>query len=125
MTILALLLGTIVSEVLFVLTKVIFINYLDIDNFIVKVSYFVVLIIITTAVIRRMGVINYLECFFTAILWFIVMILVDMSITSYLIGKDMFSHIYFWLSYLAVVLAVILFHKALHVEVRRGNIAKM
>ena len=124
MNIASLVIGTIVSEVLFVLTKVIFINYLDIDNLVVKILFFVVLIMITTAVIRRMGVINYLECFFTAIVWLIIMILVDMAITSALIGREMYHHVYFWLSYLAVVLSVILFHKALHVEVRRGN-AKM
>ncbi len=124
MNIASLVIGTIVSEVLFVLTKVIFINYLDIDNLVVKILFFVVLIMITTAVIRRMGVINYLECFFTAIVWLIIMILVDMAVTSVLIGREMYHHVYFWLSYLAVVLSVILFHKALHVEVRRGN-AKM
>ena len=122
MTIASLLLGTIISEILFVLTKVVFIHYLNIDNVIVKTAYFLTLIIVTIAVVRRMGTINYLESFLIAIVWFITMILVDMAITSFLIGRDMYSHIYFYFSYLVVVLAVICFHKALHVQVRRSNL---
>lgn len=124
MTIGKLVVGTIVSEILFIFTKVIFINYLNIDNFIVKLLYFVALIVVATAVIRRMGVINYIECFFTAIVWLFFMLLADLAITATLIGRDMYTHVYFWLSYLVPPLAIIFFHKALHVEVRRGN-AKM
>lgn len=121
MSIGGLILGTIISEILFVATKVLFINYLNMDNLIIKVVYFLVLVIITTAVVRRMGVLNYIECFFLAIVWLVVMILVDMLITSFLIGREMYHHIYFYFSYLVVPLAIILFHKALHVQARKSN----
>ena len=124
MTIAALFLGTIISEILFVATKVLFIGYLNMDNFIIKVVYFVVLTLITIAIVRRMGVIQYLECFFLAIVWLIVMVIVDLLITSSFIGWDMYKHIYFYFSYLVVVLAIIFFHKALHVEVRKSNTKK-
>lgn len=122
MTIASLLLGTIASQILFVITKVIFIHYLNIDNLMVKIAYFLALIIITIAVVRRMGTINYLESFLLVVVWFVTMVLVDMAVTSFLIGREMYSHLYFYLSYLAVLLAIILFHKALHVEVRKGNL---
>ncbi len=122
MTIASLLIGTIVSEILFVLTKVVFIHYLNIDNIMVKIAYFLALIIITIAVVRRMGVLNYLESFLIVIVWFVTMVLVDMAITSFLIGRDMYSHLYFYLSYLVVLLSIIFFHKALHVQVRKANL---
>ncbi len=124
MTIFALVLGTIASEILFVLTKVIFIHYLNIDNFFIQLMFFLVLIILTTAVVRRMGILNYLECFFLSTVWVVVMLLVDMAVTSTLIGREMYHHIYYWLSYLMIVLSVIFFHKALHVQVRNANIKK-
>ncbi len=88
----------------------------------IKIAYFLALIIITIAVVRRMGVLNYLESFLIAIVWFVAMILVDMVITSFLIGRDMYTHLYFYLSYLVVLLSIIFFHKALHVQVRKANL---
>lgn len=121
MSITSLFVGTVVSEILFVLTKVIFIHYLNIDILGVKIAYFLFLIVFTIAIVRRMGVINYIECFFLMIVWIVVMTLVDMAVTTPLIGREMYHHAYFYWSYLAVFLSILFFHKALHVQVRKAN----
>ena len=53
MTIASLLLGTISAQVLFVITKIIFINYLNISSWTVVILFYVALAIITIAISRR------------------------------------------------------------------------
>ena len=123
MTIAGLVLGTLISELLFIATKVLFFHYLNIDNEFVKITFFVIIIIETIVVVRRLGIINYLESFLLMIVWFIAMMIADIAITATLIGRDFYGHLYYWLGNLFVLLAILFFHKALHVEVRRANSA--
>lgn len=124
MTIASLLIGTIIGQLLFVATKVIFIHYLVIDLLMVKIAFFVAIILITIAVVRRMGTLNYLESILLCVVWLVVTILVDMAITSFLIGRDMYGHWYYYLSIVAILVSVMVFHKSLHVEVRKANVKK-
>jgi hypothetical protein len=122
MTIASLVIGTIISQILFVLTKVIFIHYLAIDLLVIKIAFYVALVLITIAVVRRLGTLNYLESILLCIVWFFTSVLVDMAITSFLIGREMYSHVYFYISYLIILIAIMVFHKALHVEVRKSQL---
>ncbi|HEX3096018.1 MAG TPA: hypothetical protein VHQ20_02770 [Patescibacteria group bacterium] len=124
MSVKSLVVGVIASQILFIATKVLFIHYLNTDNIFVMVAFFVFLILETIAVVRRLGIINYLESFLLVIVWFFAIMICDISFTSYLIGRDMYAHIYYWLANLAILISIILFHKALHVEVRRANAGK-
>ncbi len=124
MTIASLIFGTLIGQILFVITKVFFFNYLNIDLLPVKIAYFLALIIISIAVVRRMGILNYLESVFLAVVWAVALLITDFVITASLIGGDMFTDFYYWISNLAIVLSVIVFHKALHVQVRKANVNK-
>lgn len=121
MTIASLLLGTTISQILFVITKVVFLNQLNIDNLGVHIVFQVILAIITIAVVRRMGTLNYIESFFLTAVWFFTLLIVDFIVTATLIGRDMYTTWPYWISYIVILLSLILFHKKLHVQARKHN----
>lgn len=121
MTIASLLLGTIAAQILFVLTKIFFINSLNIESWVVMIIFFVVISLITIAVSRRMGTLNYFEGFFLIAVWLITSLIVDYVITTAFTGKDVYTTLYWWLSYLVMGVVLLVFHKKLHVEVRKAN----
>lgn len=88
------------------------------------VIFFVALILETIAVSRRMGTLNYIEAFFLTGVWIVVSLLVDLVITTNFIGKDVYSTMYFWMTYLIIAIALIVFHKKIHVEVRKAAAKK-
>jgi hypothetical protein len=124
MTIPSLLLGTFIAQVLFVITKVFFINSLNMDAWAIMVAFFVLLIVETIAVVRRMGTLNYVESFFLSGVWLITLLIVDYIITSRLIDEEIYTSMYYWMTYLVIILSVIFFHKKLHVQVRKANANK-
>ncbi len=119
MTIGKFLTGLLVSQVLFVITKIIFISYFNIDSYFFIGMMWLVLSVITIAIVRRMGVLNYFESFFIAVVWTFFSLLLDLAITASVVGRDIYSTWYFWLTYLVIILVAILFHKKNHVHIRR------
>ncbi|HMQ02017.1 MAG TPA: hypothetical protein PKD79_03045, partial [Candidatus Doudnabacteria bacterium] len=65
--------------------------------------------------------INYFEAIFAIILRLILSLISDFVITSSLIGRAVFADSNFWWSYLVVVLAMLIFHKKQHVEIRNAT----
>lgn len=124
MTIASLLLGTLVSQILFIATKVIFIHYLNLDNWLVYIAFYVALAIETIAVSRRMGTLNYIESFFLAFVWLFTLLIADFIVTATLIGRDMYTTTAYWLSYAVIIGALLVFHKKMHIEVRKENASK-
>lgn len=121
MTISSLLIGTFAFQVIFALLKIFVIGSFDIDNKVVITLFFAAIVIAAIAVVRRMGIINYIESFFLSAVWFITTIIVDYMITANFTGFDIYKAWYYWFAHLAVILAVIVCHKSLHVEVRKAN----
>lgn len=119
MSITSLVVGTIVSQILFIITKIVFINYLNLDSSIVFWLLFIFLTVETIAVVRRMGVLNLFESLFVSVIWLIISLLVDIVITTTFTGRDVYSHLYFWATYLLIILAVMVFHKKVHVQARK------
>src|SRR3954468_12773705 len=118
MTIAKFLTGLVISQILFVITKVIFIQYLNIDSSFVIGLMWVVLSVIAIAIVRRMGVLNYFESFFIAFMWTLASLILDFLITTHVTGTDVYKTWYFWLTYLLIILVIILFHKKVHVQIR-------
>lgn len=121
MTIASFLLGTIASQILFVMTKIFFINSLNMESWIVMVLFYLALSIITIAVSRRMGTLNYFEDIFLIVVWTIASLITDLVITTSFTGRGVYATMYFWLSYLVIGVVLLVFHKKLHVEVRKAN----
>ncbi len=119
MTVGRLLAGIIGSQILFVFAKLFFINYLNIDSIVAQIGLWIVLMLIAIAVVRRMGVLNYLESILIVILWTVIGLFVDFVVTTAMTGRDVYKTWYFWISYILIIVAVMIFHKKVHVETRK------
>ena len=121
MTIASLLIGILSSQVIFVLLKVFFFRSLDLSNGLVITLLYFALVIVTIAIVRRLGILNYIESIFLSVVWLIASLLVDVVITASIVGYDMYATWTYWLTLLTIVLSVLIFHKKQHVEVRKAN----
>lgn len=74
---------------------------------------------IGAAIVRRFGVLNYLEVFFIIIVWFLIDLFLDLVVTTSYTGYTIFSRADFWLVYLFLGLAVLFFHKKRHIQIRK------
>lgn len=119
-----LLIKTISLQVMFVILKVFFFGFLNVELLPILVVYYLVLAGMSIAVVRRFGPLNYFEAFLVIALWLIIALLSDYLVTANLAGKEIYSDGHFWWSYAVVVLAILIFHKKQHVEVRRGNFTR-
>lgn len=124
MTLELLLKKTLLLQVLFVATKVIFFGFLNVDLLAILIIYYLVLAAMSIAIVRRMGALNYFEAFFTMGLWLVLSLLTDFLLTANLAGKDIYNDGHFWWSYAIVLLVILIFHKKVHVEVRKGNLQR-
>ena len=81
--------------------------------------YFALTAIVTTAMVRRLGILNLLEALLIAILWFFGDLLSDAIITVYFTGSQIFSIRALWFGYLIMIIFIFVFHKKRHIHVRK------
>ncbi len=115
-----LILKTLFMQVFLIIIKVIFFGFLNVTLLPILIIYYLLLAAAAIALIRRFGPINYFEAFLAMILWVIISLVSDLIITSSIIGREVYSDWHFWLSYGVVLLAMLIFHKKQHVEVRKA-----
>ncbi len=115
-----LILKTVIVQVLLMITKVIFFRFLNTDLLPILILYYFILAVISIAVVRRLGVLNYFEGILVTIIWLVLNILIDLLITQAIIDNGVFSNVHFWISYLVLPLTVLIFHKKAHVETRKA-----
>lgn len=111
---------TAVVQVLLFATRVVFFRYLNIELLPILIVYYLFLAAVSIAVARRLGVVNYLEIFLTIIIWLVFSLVIDLILTREIIGGDKYLTTNFWISYLIMPLAILIFHKKQHVAVRKG-----
>jgi hypothetical protein len=111
---------TVIMQVILVVIKIIFFGFLNIELVPILIIYYLLLAASSIALVRRFGPINYFEAFFAMGLWLVLSLLTDYFITSAVTGKDVFRDPHFWLSYVVVLLAMLIFHKKQHVAVRKA-----
>ncbi len=109
---------TVLSIGLITLTKVLFATALDINNIYIVYVMWLLVAVWAIAFTRRLGVLNYLESIMVLIVWVVTSLILDYIILGTLLGNDVYRHLYLWISYLIIVIAVFLFHKKRHVEIR-------
>lgn len=107
-------------QVLLVMIKIVFFGFLNIELLAILIIYYLLLVASSIALIRRFGPINYFEAIFAMVLWLIISLITDYVITSAVTGKEVFSDWHFWISYAVVLLAMLIFHKKQHVEIRKA-----
>jgi amino acid permease len=111
---------TIILQVIFVVAKVAFFSYFNIELWPITVLFYVIIAAASIGVVRRFGDINYFESFLILIIWIVVGLLVDLTITSKLVGDDFWTNRHQWFSYLTMILAVLIFDRKEHVALRKA-----
>lgn len=84
-----------------------------------NVLYWFLCAVITAAIIRRFGVINYLEAIFLIIVWILGNLFMDLLLLSAYIGLGIFSSVVYWIGHGILALSALLFHKKRHIHVRK------
>lgn len=69
--------------------------------------------------IRMLGDISYLEAIMVSGVWLFMWLILDVIISARLLGYEIFLDPFFLINYLVVTLGMFLFHKKMHVAVRR------
>lgn len=108
-----------------VATKIVFWRFFNWDDVKILHVFFLGWVIVWgVALIRRLGVINYLELMMAGGLWLVLWLLADAAVTAPLLGWKIFIDGSFLLGYLLVVVAWFIFHKKRHVHLRHELHAK-
>ena len=81
--------------------------------------FFFLVIVIAAALVRRLGVLNFLEAIMILVLWFVLDALLDLLITAFVLGIVMFSWWQLWVGYALMMATIFFFHKKRHVHIRR------
>lgn len=115
---------TIVLQALLLIVKVIFFRFLNMDLLPILVVYYILTAALGIAVVRRIGAINYFEAFFLIIVWLVLGLVTDYYIVAAMAGREALRDIHYWITYGVIILSILLFHKKVHVEVRKGNMTR-
>ncbi len=86
--------------------------------------FWVITALVGAAVIRRFGVINYLEVFFILFAWVLGGAFLDLLITGNFTGLSIFTKPEYWISYIFLILSALIFHKKRHIQIRKELQAK-
>ncbi len=111
---------TVLMQLFLVIIKIIFFGFLNIELLSILIVYYLLLAACAIALVRRFGPLNYFEAFLAMGLWLILSLVTDYLITASIIGREVFSDYHFWISYAVVLLAMLIFHKKQHVEMRKA-----
>jgi hypothetical protein len=103
--------------------KVLFLQIFNDQSVVIMVAFWLFIVIATIACVRRLGIINYLESFLAAGMWFLFQLFFDFLITTQIVGLTFYKRYEMWVAYGLVVLIVILFHKKRHIQIRRDHAA--
>ncbi len=80
--------------------------------------YFLLVMAVAVALVRRLGVINFLEAIMVLVLWLSMDLLLDLLITAFVLGLSMFGWWQLWAGYFFMVFGIFFFHKKRHVHIR-------
>ncbi len=117
-----LLLFTFIQWIILALLKYWFFSYtIFSDPGIQEIVFWVLTGVVVTAMIRRFGVLSYLEVIFILFLWTIFNLLFDLLWLSPLTGVSMFGSMQYWIGVLILGISAFLFHKIRHIHVRHAS----
>lgn len=81
--------------------------------------YYALCAFATLILVRRIGVINYLEALFVCGFWLAAFVFFDLLFASAVLGTEIFRLKEYWFGFLAVFFVAFFFHKKRHVDIRR------
>lgn len=101
------------------LLTVVFDKYLNLNSSINNYVLWFVIVVFTTACVRRLGVINFLEGILTACVWLFFRMFFDILVTAPLLGLGIYKTVQLWVSYALIVVVIFFLHKKRHVHIRK------
>lgn len=114
-----LLLFTLIQWLILAVVKYCFFHYAIFSQAgIQQIVYWVVVGVVVTAMVRRFGVISFLEVLFIIFLWTVFNLLFDLLWLSPLVGSSMFGTLQYWVGVGALGISAFLFHKIRHIHKR-------
>jgi hypothetical protein len=106
--------------IIWAVLKVWFFNYEVFSNQgVQEIVFWAAIIVATAAIVRRLGVISFLEAFFAFVVWSFGILLLDLLITTAYLGMGIFSSVPYWSTFIVFALAIFLFHKKRHLHIRK------
>ncbi|PIR96518.1 MAG: hypothetical protein COT92_00610 [Candidatus Doudnabacteria bacterium CG10_big_fil_rev_8_21_14_0_10_42_18] len=81
--------------------------------------FWILVIVLATIFARKLGVINYFEAIFIAVVWTVMALVSDLMVLTNILDYNIYSLWQFWVGYLLLPLAVFFFHRKRHVELRK------
>lgn len=115
-------LGFVLAVILSAL-KIFYVQIFNDQSQAVQYAFWLVVILVTIACVRRLGVINYLEAFLVCGFWFIGVLFFDFLITSQILDFSIFARLDIWIGHAIMLLSIFLFHKKRHVKIRKEHAA--
>lgn len=119
-----LLIKTIILQIILVILKVVFFGWLNMDSWPIIIFYYIFVAGLGISIVRRFGPINYFEAFLLVIVWLFISLISDYYIVSAIAGVQALKDVHYWLVYPVIIASIIFFHKKIHVEVRKGRMAR-
>lgn len=101
--------------------RFLFYGRMDYHDVILRFVYWIAIAVMVTALVRRLGVINYLEAIFIAFIWLAVNLLLDLFVMVSLVGTGIFNASSLWIGYVVMAIFVFAMHRKRHVAIRRGE----
>ncbi len=105
--------------ILLALLKAVFLNILNLDSVLLQMFFGFLVFVISMACARRLGVINYLEGALVTTIWTLGLLFFDFFVLRIILGIFVFSKTVLWLGYGLTAVAIFLFHKKRHIEIRK------
>ena len=106
--------------VVLVLVKTIFFGWFAWpDSLALHLFYWVLVAVLSVALVRRLGVITLLESLIVVVLWLVLELLGDMAVTGPVAGFGVLVDANFAVGYIVLVSSILLFHKKRHVHRRK------
>lgn len=117
MTIAGLVLSTILTVGLFGVFKFILFGLLAQTSIAIAVVFWIILVAITTAIVRRLGTLNYAEAILLAVVWLLFSVIFDAVLTTRLVGGGLLLNWNYWTTQAVITVSILLFHKKIHTKI--------
>lgn len=123
MTFKKVLLITFLEWLFLALAKIVYFQDIIFSGGVSQYAYWGVILIITTFLVRRLGVLNFLEAGSIAVFWFLAFLFLDFILVSGYLGMGIFSQGAFWVGHMCMMFAVFFFHHKRHIQIRKEHAA--
>lgn len=111
--------GLILTVVLVIVKTILFGWFAWADSLMLHLFYWILVDVLSVALVRRLGVITLLESLIVVVLWLFLELMGDILVSGPVAGFAVLVDANFAVGYVVLVAGMLLFHKKRHVQRRR------